>query len=80
MKSADGLQIIVEDNGNGLPPGETEKVFEKFYRLNNSTTGGTGLGLSIVKGFVEAHEGSVHLENKSPHGAKFIINIPSEKY
>jgi two-component system sensor histidine kinase KdpD len=77
---SDSLQVIVEDNGNGLPLEETQKVFEKFYRLNNSVTGGTGLGLSIVKGFVEAHKGSVHLENKLPHGAKFIIHIPSEKY
>jgi two-component system sensor histidine kinase KdpD len=76
---SDGLQIIVEDNGNGLPLEETQKVFEKFYQLNNSATGGTGLGLSIVKGFVEAHKGSVHLQNKLPHGAKFIIDIPSEK-
>jgi len=76
----EGLQIIVEDNGKGLHPGEIEKVFGKFYRPNNSGTGGNGLGLSIVKGFVEAHDGKVYLENKLPHGAKFIINIPSEKY
>ena len=54
-----GLQIIVEDNGKGFPPNETEKVFEKFYRLKNQRIGGTGLGLSIVKGFVEAHQGTI---------------------
>ena len=43
----------------------------------NSRTGGTGLGLSIVKGFVEAHEGTVILENV-PHGARFTIDIPAE--
>jgi two-component system sensor histidine kinase KdpD len=45
--------------------------------LNNSKTGGTGLGLSIVKGFVEAHNGTVVLENV-PHGARFTIEIPAE--
>ena len=77
---SEGLLITVEDNGNGFPAGETEKVFEKFYRVKNSITGGIGLGLSIVKGFVEAHQGSINLQNKLPHGAKFIISIPSEKY
>jgi two-component system, OmpR family, sensor histidine kinase KdpD len=72
------LVIHVEDNGTGFPPGETEKVFDKFYRLENSKTGGTGLGLSIVKGFVEAHEGTVRLENMPEGGARFTIEIPAE--
>jgi len=75
-----GLQIIVEDDGKGFPENETEKVFEKFYRLKNSLVGGTGLGLSIAKGFVEAHQGKIYLQNKIPHGAKFTINIPADKY
>ena len=75
-----GLQITVEDDGKGFPSNETEKVFEKFYRLKNQRTGGTGLGLSIVKGFVEAHQGKIYLQNKLPQGAKFTITIPSDKY
>lgn len=71
------LILIVEDRGPGFPEKEIEKVFDRFYRLQNSRTGGTGLGLSIVKGFVEAHEGTVILENV-PHGARFIIDIPAE--
>jgi two-component system, OmpR family, sensor histidine kinase KdpD len=71
------LVIIVEDRGPGFPPAEISKVFDKFYRLSNSKTGGSGLGLSIVKGFVEAHNGTVSLENV-PHGARFIIEIPAE--
>lgn len=70
--------ITVEDTGEGFPPDEIEKVFEKFYRLKYSKTGGTGLGLSIAKGFVEAHRGTIKLENKYSGGAKFIINIPTE--
>ncbi len=72
------LQLIVEDTGHGFPNEEIEKVFDKFYRLKNSKTGGTGLGLSIVKGFVEAMNGSVRLENMADGGARFIVEIPSE--
>lgn len=71
------LSIIVEDRGPGFPPAEIEKVFDKFYRMGNTKAGGTGLGLSIVKGFVEAHNGTVVLENV-PHGARFTITVPAE--
>ncbi len=73
------LVISVQDNGNGFPKNEKEKVFEKFYRLKNSKTGGTGLGLSIVEGFIKAHHGTISLENIKNGGAKFTIAIPSEK-
>jgi len=70
--------ITVEDNGKGFPPEEIERVFDKFYRLRFSKTGGTGLGLSIAKGFVEAHHGTIQLQNKTTGGAKFTIKIPTE--
>jgi len=72
------LIITVTDNGKGFLADEVHRVFEKFYRSKNSGTGGTGLGLSIVKGFVEAHDGKIRLENLSSGGAKFIIEIPAE--
>jgi two-component system sensor histidine kinase KdpD len=72
------LLLIVEDNGNGFPEDEIGKVFNKFYRLRNSNSGGTGLGLSIVKGFVEAHNGKIRLENIPGGGARFTIEIPTE--
>jgi two-component system sensor histidine kinase KdpD len=74
----DRLNIVVEDTGNGFPEDEIDLVFEKFYRLKNSSTGGTGLGLSIVKGFVEAMNGTVRLNNMMDGGAVFTIDIPSE--
>lgn len=76
-KERNSLLLVIEDRGPGFPPAELEKVFDKFYRLNNTKTGGTGLGLSIVKGFVEAHNGTIVLENV-PHGARFTIEIPAE--
>ena len=72
------LQLTVQDNGNGFPSEQIEKVFDKFYRLDHAKTGGTGLGLSIVKGFVEALKGQVKLENIPGGGAQFTITIPCE--
>jgi len=53
-------------------------VFEKFYRSPNTKRGGIGLGLSVVKGFVEAHNGKVKLENNKNGGATFTVEIPAE--
>lgn len=69
--------ITISDDGNGFPETEINKVFDKFYRLQNSKTGGTGLGLSIVKGFVEAQNGKITLENKEEGGAIFKIDFPT---
>ncbi len=75
----DKLVLIIADNGSGFPENEIEKVFDKFYRLKGSGSGGTGLGLSIVKGFVEAHHGTIKLENLPVRGSKFTIEILTEK-
>jgi two-component system sensor histidine kinase KdpD len=76
----DTLLILVEDNGAGFPEDEIGKVFDKFYRLQHSRAGGSGLGLSIAKGFVEAHNGTIDLVNRSTGGARFAIKIPVEKF
>lgn len=70
--------LKVSDNGPGFPEEELPKVFTKFFRVANSRTGGTGLGLSIAKGFIEAHSGTIRLENQLSGGASFIINLPVE--
>jgi two-component system sensor histidine kinase KdpD len=72
------LRLVVADNGEGFPDDEKPFVFDKFYRLKNTKTGGTGLGLSIVKGFVEAHGGTIKLENEAGGGARFTMDIPAE--
>ncbi len=74
----DRLVLVVEDSGYGFPASEIEKVFQKFYRLKDSGTGGSGLGLSIVKGFVEAMNGTIKLENMIDGGAVFTIELPCE--
>lgn len=70
--------IYIADHGNGFPEQERPFIFDKFYRLPQSKTGGTGLGLSIAKGFVEAHGGTISVENQKEGGAQFTITIPTE--
>jgi len=71
------LILKVADNGRGFPEDEFENVFTKFYQPQGSK-GGTGLGLSIVKGFVEAHHGTITLENLPVCGAMFTVTIETE--
>lgn len=69
----------VEDNGIGLASGETRKIFERFYQVDQSLTrqrGGCGLGLSIVKFIVDAHNGTVEVESAPGKGSTFRVRIP----
>ena len=70
------LIFTVADNGPGVPVGALERIFDKFYRGANAPTGGTGLGLSLVKGFVEAHHGTVNAQNRAGGGALFTVSLP----
>ena len=72
------LTMQVMDRGKGFPASELTSVFNKFYRGKDAKTGGTGLGLSIVKGFTEAHQGTVIAENRQNGGAIFTIKIPAK--
>ncbi|MCF8347031.1 MAG: DUF4118 domain-containing protein [Bacteroidales bacterium] len=72
------LILEVIDSGPGFPEDMLENVFKKFFKVDGSQTGGLGLGLSIVKGFVEAHNGMIAVENLEKGGAGFRISIPSE--
>jgi two-component system sensor histidine kinase FlrB len=74
-RSAAGrAQIIVSDNGPGVPPKIRERIFEPFF---TTRARGNGIGLSIVKSVVEAHGGGVHLA-ESRVGATFVIELPAE--
>jgi two-component system sensor histidine kinase KdpD len=72
------LQLVVSDQGPGIPREELPHIFEKFYRGARARPGGTGLGLSIVDGFVRAHGGSVRAANRPEGGAEFQIRLPVE--
>ncbi len=74
------VEIRVADTGIGIPPRERQKVFDQFYQVDSSSTreyGGTGLGLSIVKRLVDAHNGTVHIEDNVPQGTVFVVRLPS---
>jgi two-component system sensor histidine kinase FlrB len=68
-------QILVSDDGPGIPAQLRERVFEPFF---TTRARGTGLGLAIVKSIVEAHGGSVRLDAAPRRGASFIIELPAE--
>ena len=72
------LVVQVKDSGPGFSEAAIENVFKKFFRVDGSKTGGLGLGLSIVKGFVEAHKGTVTVENRKNGGSQFTLKIPTE--
>lgn len=71
------LVMEVTDRGPGFPEDKIGQVFDKFFRIEESKPGGLGLGLSIVKGFIEAHKGTIDIENVASGGARFTIRIPS---
>jgi two-component system sensor histidine kinase KdpD len=73
------IQVEVQDHGSGIPSGDLERIFNKFYRLQRDISqSGTGLGLSICRGIIEAHGGKIYAENNSNPGASVIFTLPIE--
>jgi signal transduction histidine kinase len=79
-RTDDGHVILeVSDGGEGIPPDQAERIFERFARVDEGRTrgsGGTGLGLAMVKAIVEAHGGSVSVESAPGLGSTFRMQIP----
>ena len=74
------LTLWVEDRGEGIPPEEHRKIFERFYRRGSELrreTQGVGIGLSIVKHIVEAHGGRVVVRSALGKGTRFTIELPA---
>ncbi len=90
--SREDLLITVADRGPGIPLPDTERIFEKFYQVKRGTSldeeqalsepgptspnEGSGLGLAVCRGFVEAHDGQIWMENREDGGAKFQFTLP----
>ncbi|MGR0220969.1 sensor histidine kinase [Agromyces sp. ZXT2-6] len=75
----DAVEIAVADQGIGIAPEEQDRVFERFYRVDQArsrNTGGSGLGLSIVKHAVQNHGGDVRLWSQPGRGSTFTIRLP----
>ncbi|MEP9379900.1 ATP-binding protein [Aquabacter sp. CN5-332] len=78
-RSADNIDIVVEDDGPGIPDESREQVFAPFFRLEHSRnreTGGLGLGLAIARTIVRHHGGDVFLINQ-PKGLKAVMSLPA---
>jgi two-component system, OmpR family, phosphate regulon sensor histidine kinase PhoR len=78
QKNNQSIQLLVSDEGKGIPDTEKSKIFDKFYRIGNEETRaakGTGLGLYIVKQLVNFHKGSIEVKNNQPCGTQFIITF-----
>jgi signal transduction histidine kinase len=70
-----GLEIIVSDNGNGIPQNIVDKIFQPFF-TTKPTGQGTGLGLSLAYDIIKAHGGEIKVETKEGEGSMFIIQLP----
>jgi signal transduction histidine kinase len=77
--AAGHVRFTVTDNGIGLSPRDTRRVFKRFYRVpgTDSAGGGCGLGLSIVEFMVRAHHGSVSVRSRLGRGSTFTVEIPA---
>ncbi len=69
---------MIVDHGPGLPSGDEERIFDKFYRAGPALEGGVGLGLTICRGVIEAHGGRIWAENRPGGGAVFRFTLPLE--
>jgi len=74
----DELEVVVADQGKGIPAHDIDRIFGKFYQVEESSTreqGGTGLGLAICKGIVEAHRGRIWVESEPDKGSRFHFTV-----
>lgn len=78
-RNDDWIEIVVSDQGIGIPQRDLGRVFERFYRVDRArsrTTGGTGLGLSIVRHVASSHGGEVVVTSTEGEGSTFVLRLP----
>lgn len=72
---SDELMLQVKDTGMGIPLGNQDKIFERFYQVDSEHPG-SGIGLSLVQRLVELHHGTVTLESREGEGSSFTVRVP----
>lgn len=81
LREAGGeVELAIDDDGPGIAPDDRDRVFDRFTRLDMARSrdqGGAGLGLAIVRAIVDAHGGSVAVEDSPLGGARFVIRLPA---
>jgi two-component system sensor histidine kinase SenX3 len=80
VTDGDWVDVVVRDQGVGIPARDLERIFERFYRVDRARsreTGGTGLGLSIVRHVATNHGGDVLVESQEGLGSTFTLRLPS---
>jgi two-component system sensor histidine kinase SenX3 len=79
-QEGDWVDVSVKDTGIGIPEGDLEHIFERFYRVEGARArhvGGTGLGLAIVRHVVGNHGGEVRVESEEGEGSTFVVRLPA---
>jgi PAS domain S-box-containing protein len=78
-RTSDAVQVRVADEGAGVPLGEQERIFRKFYRADaaDAYAGGTGLGLFIARGLASAMGGRLWMDGEAERGASFVFELPT---
>lgn len=71
------VRLEVCDSGPGIPEEEAARLFSPFF-TTRSATGGTGMGLAVVRGLVEEHRGTVHVQSEPGRGSRFVVELPAE--
>jgi signal transduction histidine kinase len=75
-RTEDGLSVVFDDGGNGIPDDQRDNVLKKFERLRDSETSGTGLGLYLADQILRMHKGKLRIETNERGGSRIATWIP----